>query len=710
MKRILFYYHHFGGLGHGTRIYSVCKAIRRIHPDYKILVINSGVPQPELNIKRYATIINLPYFKAEKGLFSGLYSPEGIDATFKKRRRMLGLIVERFNPHIAVFEHFPFGRGSLEKELIYLVNELGKRNILIYASVRDIVVQKISVDKLNKRLKFIRGIFVHSDRETGFVTNFRKSELLNKKIIFTGRTFPLDKEELIDKKKIRKGLKCGSKKLIVVSIGGGIDGIDIVDKMLQIKEKIDRKFSTFYLISTGPSISGSEFKRLKNITKNRSDILVKKFVPQYPSYVNAADLYISMGGYNSINNALFTGTKTIILPRQSDDEQKLRTTIFSKFLVVCQSNISSEKLAGKVTEVLKRREPPFRYKGELSGAHVTANLIDRILNFSYIKVRLTTKCNLNCRMCSVRHQKHELDFARLKEILSHAGLLNVRVINFTGGEPVIHPQFHKLVHHVKREGFYLSISTNANFTNKDARYLSQFVDFMDISINSHREYLDDKIRGKRGAFRNTINSIKRLNRLNKNVKLHINVTVRPDNFQDIHQIVPLLARYIDSISFTLVDTSINKLEYLKFKKNQLELFYFTEVPLILKECMRRDIALRITPFFRELQKLDLSKQFKRLQENKKYYRSRFKSVFEIKPSNGCLKRATQELRINSNGEVCPCCYLDDYPVNLGNIYNRDLFSIVSSPKYIDFILSAKPDRGWCKKCALGYRIYAKLFK
>lgn len=710
MKKILFYYHHFGGLGHGMRIYTICKAIKKYFPTYQLLVINSGVPQRELNISQYAKIVNLPYFKAKERLFSGLHSPLGLEVTFKYRKGILKSVAEMFKPHLAVFEHFPFGRDSLEEEIIEFINLLQREKTLIYSSVRDIVLQKIPLYKLEERLKLFNGIFVHSDKQMGFKTNFRKSEELKKKIIFTGRVFPITKGELIKKESIRKKLKCDNRKLITISIGGGIDGFQIIEQMLRIKSKIDKEIKTFYLISTGPSFSENYFRKLKQQAKNRNDILIKKFITQFPSYINASDLYISMGGYNSINNALFTGTKTIVFPRLYDNEQKLRARYFSRFLNIGDIHSSSNVLAFKIINIISQKKSYIKFKGKFRGADITARLIDRILNLNYIKIRLTTRCNLNCDMCSVKLQKYELNFSCIKQIIDRAKLLNVKTINFTGGEPSLYLHFYELIRYVKKQSFYLSISTNGIMNRKDMICLSKFADYVDISLHSYKEEIDDKIKGRDGVFRKTVDFIRNLNKLNKNIKLQINVTVRPDNLENIHQIIPLLSKYIYSISFTLVDTSINKLEYLKFRKEQLYSYYFNEVPLILKECIvNNNIRLKIKPFFKDLQNINNRDVLRRLLIHKKHYISRFGLVFETDLSQLCPK-AKSDLRINANGEVCPCCYLDDYPIALGNIYKSTLLDIVSSDKYFNFINSAKPNKGWCRKCAVGYKMYSKFFK
>jgi len=708
MQNIIFYYHHFGGLGHGMRIYSLCKAIKNLSDDYKLLVVNSGVPQPELNIEKYAKVINLPYFKSAKDLFSGLYSPYGLEDTFKKRKEILSLIADRTKFQVAIFEHFPFGRGSLEKEIVEFINMLQGKNTLVYSSVRDIILQRISSDRLKKRIALFNAIFIHSDTKMGFMTNFRQPKMLMTKNIFTGRVLPETEKEWIKKERIRKKLKCGNKKLIVISIGGGIDGFEIIERMIKIKTIIDKEFKTLYLISTGCSIEQYYFAKLIDSLRHRNDILINKFTPRFLSYINASDLYISMGGYNSVNNALVTGVRTVIFSRKYDNEQKLRVRYFKEYLDLGDIESSSDDLASKIINVLSLPKKNYQFRSKFNGAEITAKLIERILNLSYIKIRLTTRCNLYCDMCSVKHQKYELDFTRLKQIIDQAKLLNVRTINFSGGEPSLYQHFYKLIKYVKSQGFFLSISSNGIMENRDVVRLSKSVNFLDTSIHSHKEEIDDKIKGRHGAFRKTIGFVRILAGSNENIKLHINVTVRPDNFKDIHQLVPLLSKYIFSISFTLVDTSINKLKYLKFSKDQLDFFYFYEVPLIFKKCMESNIRCRITPFFKDLKNMSSGEILRRLLRNKEYYLSRFFSIFEPGPPQLC-PRAINQLRINADGNICPCCYLDDYPINLGNIYKNNLTDIVASEKYYNFVTQAKQNIGWCRKCHFGYKIYSSFF-
>ena len=256
--KVLFYYHHFGGLGHGTRVAAICRALKEMG-HCEILVINSGKIQPELGIQHYARVINLPYFEAEHGLFAGLKADEGVDIRFRKRSVILNKVREQFKPDVAVFEHFPFGRNSLSGEIRSLIGNLQNDGCRVYASVRDIIDQAVDVESLVGHLKLFDGVLVHSDKDMGFVTSFKQPEELKNKLFLTGRVMPQQQQDLGNTKSIRRRFKVTDRKWIVISVGGGIDGERIVERLIRIKKLLDKKIPNSFFISTGPNISPSKY-------------------------------------------------------------------------------------------------------------------------------------------------------------------------------------------------------------------------------------------------------------------------------------------------------------------------------------------------------------------------------------------------------------------------------------------------------------------
>lgn len=697
--KVLFYYHHFGGLGHGTRVAAICKALKEINHG-EIVVINSGKKQPELGIEEYASVINLPPFEAERGLFTGLKADEDVDSRFEKRRDILNKVRQRFKPDVAVFEHFPFGRGPLSEEILSFIGLLKQDDCRVYSSVRDIIDQAVNAEELGRHLKIFDGVLVHSDKQMGFMTSFEQTEEIKNKLFFTGRVVAHRQEDFSDRDAIRRLFNVTDRKWIVISVGGGIDGERIVERLVGIKELLDKKVLSAFLIAAGPNMDSAKYDELKKKAEGRKGIVITRFDADYVRYVHAADLSISMGGYNSINNALLTGTSTIVFPRLSDGEQKKRAEYFRKYVEVADEALSDAELVEKILFCMGK--PKFFYPIEMRGAQAAARLLDVACDIYSLKVRLDTECNLTCEMCSWKKQTIALPKNSLEGLISRARIVGVRFIAVTGGEPTMYPDIKDNLKFIKDNGLRVSLSTNGYLKPERLKELIPYIDVVDISMDSADPDLHDRIRGKVGVFPVTMKSVRLL--AEAGLKPHINVTIMPDNFEGLHRMVPLLAGCINSMSFTLVDTAMIKqrTERYVFSEEQLVSFYFNEVILILKECSKHKIKIRITPFFDDLKEKSAEYVLMKLLSAKDEYRSRFRTIFH--PNNKKCAIPWNYLRVNPTGDLVFCCFQDDSGVSWGNVLKDDLCDIVVSEGYFNFTHNAIEGKDPCWMCKKAYKV------
>lgn len=687
-KKILIYYHHFGGYGHGMRVYSICKALQLIET-FDILVINSGVKQPELNIEQYAKILNLPALSAAESLFGGIKSDGDINSTMLQRQSILRKIADRFKPDLAVFEHFPFGRMSLEAEITGFIQILKSQNCKIYASVRDLILSKGE----SKYFILFSAILIHEDR------NYNESADIPQNSLFTGRVHPYDNNAPMDKLGLKNELKIGHGKVIVASIGGGLDGFELLHKLIKIKPKIDEHCESIMFICTGGSIPESQWSLLNNNLPKGCILL--RFSQDLMKYIQAADLFISMGGYNSINSHLMCDTPSMIFPRLTDAEQSSRAARFG-FTCYNYKIISPEEFLSAVIDKLSKGSERKKI-ADLTGALSTARLISKALELKRAKIRVKTRCNLACSMCSWKDLEEQLETARILSIIDDLSILSVDVINFTGGEPTTYPGLQKVIEYAKEKGFKVSLSTNG-YNLSPLQRLAKRLDYVDISIDSPKEQLNDQIRGREGSFKNAFESIKYLSE--QGIKPHINVTIRPDNYSGIHELIALLHSFISSISFTLVDTTANGIIELKFGLEALHKYYFQEVADIFKSSIIHDIPVKITPFFEELKGLNSVQALSKFNQAKAEYKERFHEIFTLNGKN--CQIAKDQIRINANGNIRPCCYLDDEHIHFGNINQSPLTKIAISDKYFNYVKLAKEGVGTCSVCQQGYTGYKEL--
>ena len=120
---------------------------------------------------------------------------------------------------------------------------------------------------------------------------------------------------------------------------------------------------------------------------------------------------------------------------------------------------------------------------------------------------VTYRCNATCGFCDIWERPSPyvtLENARAN--LRDLKRLGVRVIDFTGGEPLLHRQLPDLLREAKKLGFITTITTNALLYPKQADRLRGLVDMLHFSLDSPVAAEHDASRGVR-CFDKVMDSI-----------------------------------------------------------------------------------------------------------------------------------------------------------------------------------------------------------
>ena len=109
---------------------------------------------------------------------------------------------------------------------------------------------------------------------------------------------------------------------------------------------------------------------------------------------------------------------------------------------------------------------------------------------------ITYRCNASCAFCDIWERPSPyVTLDNVRENLIHLKKLGVKVIDFTGGEPLLHRQLPEMLHLAKQEGFITTITTNALLYPKYAEKLRGKVDMLHFSLDSPIKEEHDKSRG-----------------------------------------------------------------------------------------------------------------------------------------------------------------------------------------------------------------------
>lgn len=155
----------------------------------------------------------------------------------------------------------------------------------------------------------------------------------------------------------------------------------------------------------------------------------------------------------------------------------------------------------------------------------------------------TPTCNLACSHCYAAYAGAQkvLTTEQAKAVIDDLAAYGVPVILFSGGEPLTRPDIRDLAAYAKSKGIRVTFSTNGTLIDDAwADWIRQLgVAYVGISIDG-TEQIHDAFRRHAGAYRKSLDAIRRL--LARDVKVGLRVTMTRDNVRAIPAIFDLMRR------------------------------------------------------------------------------------------------------------------------------------------------------------------------
>lgn len=151
----------------------------------------------------------------------------------------------------------------------------------------------------------------------------------------------------------------------------------------------------------------------------------------------------------------------------------------------------------------------------------------------------TRTCNLKCVHCymdsDARKYEGELSTEEAKSFIDDLAEFNVPVLLFSGGEPLIRPDFFELAEYARDKGIRPTLSTNGTLITREVaqRIKDIGVGYVGISLDGLRE-VNDKFRGRSGAFEAAMQGIQNCVVVNQRVGLRF--TINSHNLAELDNI------------------------------------------------------------------------------------------------------------------------------------------------------------------------------
>jgi predicted glycosyltransferase len=164
-------------------------------------------------------------------------------------------------------------------------------------------------------------------------------------------------------------------KLVIASCGGGRSGYRLMRAVLEACQGLAHR--PLHLEAfCGPFMDAEDFRELEALRAPGRG--VHRFTPQLIDYLSAADLSISLAGYNTCMNLLATGVPALVLPYSRQREQPWRAQKLMgclPMIVLSEDDLESERIAAFIETGLALQRLAGSVTVNLDGAATTARLL-----------------------------------------------------------------------------------------------------------------------------------------------------------------------------------------------------------------------------------------------------------------------------------------------------------------------------------------------
>lgn len=384
--KIIVYCQHVLGIGHFFRTLEICRQLKR----HDVLLVTGG-PEVDAAMPDHIRMVRLPGLRMSRE-FKGLYPTDGaksLDETKSERIETLWTLFSEEKPDLFLMELYPFGRKAFRFEIDPVLEGIRSKALppaTVVCSVRDILVEREDSEKYEKRVlqtlnRYVDAVLVHGDPNIVRLdeTFFRIGDI-GIPVVYTGYVAPRPRGG--DRFDVRRKLNLDAyDKLIVVSAGGGKVGEDLMRAALEAVPLMNDPGSVSLQVVTGPYLDQKAYDALETLAGSVDRSRILRFIRDFLSFLAAADLSISMAGYNTCMNILTTKVPAVVWPFPQNQEQRMRAERLERcglLRVIGKSDLEPARLAKIMDRTIGVTPNPKR-RIDLDGALCTAEWVESFI-------------------------------------------------------------------------------------------------------------------------------------------------------------------------------------------------------------------------------------------------------------------------------------------------------------------------------------------
>ena len=372
---ILMYSHDGFGLGHLKRNFNIAKHAIETIPNSQALLIMGHTSIPFHPIPHGIDFIKVPsIIKVQNESWQPRSLPMNPDKFKNFRASLIRNVALHYKPDIFIVDYVPKGVWGELGPTLQLLKEKSKETKIVLG-LRDIIDDPAVTKNRWKKGRTYETIRRYYDKvliygaEEIYPTahHYGLTGTLAEKVTYCG--YLCSEEPYNTREWVREELRLRHDKLIVVTAGGGGDAYPMMRLCLEAFRELSQKIDCEALFITGP-LMPLEYKRALEQQKENLPVKLCTSLDGILSYMNAADLLVTMGSYNTMMEAVRLNRPTLVIPREGPSaEQQIRTELFTNLGFVkgvpAVSAITPAELSAAMLETLveQRSHPVLDMQG-----------------------------------------------------------------------------------------------------------------------------------------------------------------------------------------------------------------------------------------------------------------------------------------------------------------------------------------------------------
>jgi predicted glycosyltransferase len=333
--RLLIYSQDGLGLGHLRRTSLLAGAFLDALPGSSVLTISDSPAGHFFDTRSGHDHLKLPSIRK---IGPGDWSPVSLGMAFgevlKIRQEAIRGAALAFEPDLLLVDHMPHGAMG---ELVPTLRALEGLRTRVVLGLRDILDAPATI----RRRWRLEGAFEAVERHFDDVLVYGSRDIfdvaaqygwppgLSSRVHYCGYVCaPATRTdaEAVRRRYLRH--RPGGR-LVVVMAGGGADAYALFDTLVRAVPMLQTGRPCAVVIVTGPFLPGSERARLRRLAKGLPVHMVST-VHNATGYLAAADVVVSMAGYNTTAEILSVGVPALLVPRAGPSaEQQIRAGRFA---------------------------------------------------------------------------------------------------------------------------------------------------------------------------------------------------------------------------------------------------------------------------------------------------------------------------------------------------------------------------------------------